>query len=249
MADIKERYGTEAEKSGDKQKIQSIWRFAPNAYDSEKIVVLPYCEYAPYAIASNTITSVQQWRLNSIFDPDYSGIGNQPLGRDTWSSIYNYYKVLETHIKYTVIETSNNPAQATPGVANSTAYPSLHGYLADISAAAPANSQLWLNASNADTNSKQQIFGPIVTYDINNGRGQQPLHFEYHWDASQFDTSIIDNSKNEWTAVGSDPSVVNYFSHVVWNPSGISRGMVIKYEIRYLVAFKQINRSLLMTVN
>ena len=244
-ANIQERYGTEAEERNDKNKIQTIWKFAPKVFDNEKIVMLPYCEYAPYTQAAATIGALQQFKINSIWDPDLTGLGGQPLGRDTYAGIYNYYKVLETHIKYTVIEVTNN-ATGTTGAAG---YPSLHGWMCDLTANPPSSSQIWLNAANASLQNETQKFSPILTYDVQSGRGQRPLHFEYHWDASQFDTSIIDNTKNEWTPVGSDPSNINYFSICTFNPSGVSRTTVVKYEIQFLVAFKQINRTLMNTVN
>lgn len=33
------------------------------------------------------------FRGNSIFDPDLTGVGTQPLGRDEWSNFYTYYRV------------------------------------------------------------------------------------------------------------------------------------------------------------
>lgn len=244
-ASIQDRYGTESEENSDKKVVNTLWKYSPSAFQNEFVVMLPYCEYAPYSQAAATIGALQQFKINSIYDPDLTGIGGQPLGRDTWSGIYNYYKVLETHIKYTVIEVTNNAT----GTTGSAGYPSLHGWMCDLTANPPSSSQIWLNATNAASANKQQKFGPVLTYDVQSGRGQQPLHFEYHWDASQFDTSIIDNTKNEWTAVGSDPANLNYFSIMTFNPSGIARTTVVKYEIQFLVAFKQINRTLMNTVN
>lgn len=39
------------------------------------------------------------FRLNSLFDPDYSGAGAQPLGFDQWSAFYQRYKVLSAKCK------------------------------------------------------------------------------------------------------------------------------------------------------
>ena len=41
----------------------------------------------------------QIFRLNSLFDPDYSGAGAQPLGFDQWAAFYQRYKVLCAHVK------------------------------------------------------------------------------------------------------------------------------------------------------
>jgi hypothetical protein len=39
----------------------------------------------------------QQFRLNSIFDPDYTGVGHQPLAHDQWALFYNHYVVTGCH--------------------------------------------------------------------------------------------------------------------------------------------------------
>lgn len=41
------------------------------------------------------------FNLNSIFDPDQTGTGHQPLGRDQWSNFYGRYRVDATkvHVK------------------------------------------------------------------------------------------------------------------------------------------------------
>jgi len=49
----------------------------------------------PYA-QSGLITAVSgirqdlQFRLNSIFDPNYTGVGHQPLAHDQWALFYNH---------------------------------------------------------------------------------------------------------------------------------------------------------------
>lgn len=41
------------------------------------------------------------FRLNSLFDPDYTGIGHQPNGFDQWSTFYNHYTVVSAQVKAT----------------------------------------------------------------------------------------------------------------------------------------------------
>lgn len=246
MAQIQERYGTETEEFGDKKKIQSIWNRAPSAYEGEKIIVLPYAQSISPTCAVG-VTAPQQFKINSIFDPDLTGAGNQPLGRDTWASIYNFYKVLETYVKISVTEIVDD----STGAQTNDQLPSLVGWMMDLTANPPSNLNTWLMTSMASSTNQQQVFSEIRVSDIINGRGSKTNVFKYKWDASQMDTSIIDNSKDEWTPVGNDPEVQNYFSLLYNNPNALSAGRVIYIhtEIQYLVAFKQINRSLLNTVN
>lgn len=41
------------------------------------------------------------FRCNSIFDPDYTSVGHQPYGHDTYESIYNHYRVRKATITMT----------------------------------------------------------------------------------------------------------------------------------------------------
>lgn len=42
-----------------------------------------------------------QFRANSMFDPDYSGVGHQPMFRDEMAAQYQYYTVVSSYIKVT----------------------------------------------------------------------------------------------------------------------------------------------------
>ncbi len=41
------------------------------------------------------------FRANSLFDPDFSGVGSQPLGFDQWAAFYGRYRVLRMRYKCT----------------------------------------------------------------------------------------------------------------------------------------------------
>lgn len=65
-----------------------------------KVVKLPYASMKFSLESSNTgIPDSRVFNLNSLFDPDVTGTGHQPMGFDQWKTFYNYYKVLGTRIR------------------------------------------------------------------------------------------------------------------------------------------------------
>lgn len=50
------------------------------------------------------------YRLNSIFDPDFTGTGTQPYGHDTYAQLYNRYRVFAASYRVTFNTTSVNAA-------------------------------------------------------------------------------------------------------------------------------------------
>lgn len=44
---------------------------------------------------------VNTFRANSLFDPDFTGVGAQPLGFDQWSALYSTYRVISCHYDIT----------------------------------------------------------------------------------------------------------------------------------------------------
>ncbi len=68
---------------------------------------------------TNTTGALAEYdfRANSIYDPDYSGVGHQPLGRDQFANIYNYYVVLRSRCKFTyTIDSSVNDTVMAVGI-------------------------------------------------------------------------------------------------------------------------------------
>jgi len=45
--------------------------------------------------------ALYQFRANSMYDPDYTGSGHQPMFRDEMAAQYNYYTVISSYIKVT----------------------------------------------------------------------------------------------------------------------------------------------------
>lgn len=64
-----------------------------------------YCETVEVALSSQTIGQYN-FNLNSTFDPNRSGIGHQPYGRDTYALLYNRYRVLGVKWNASVINSN-----------------------------------------------------------------------------------------------------------------------------------------------
>ncbi len=61
-----------------------------------------------YSAVYNATTGTafdQLYRLNSLFDPDESGVGGQPTGFDQLAALYNRYRVWNTRWKFRILST------------------------------------------------------------------------------------------------------------------------------------------------
>lgn len=60
-----------------------------------------YCQQI--AISSGVTCGVHSFRLNSMFDPDFTGTGHQPLFRDVFSDLYARYRVNSVKYRITIL--------------------------------------------------------------------------------------------------------------------------------------------------
>ena len=78
-------------------------------------VDLPYAIFFHYRVQkSATGNTVRQFSLNGIADPDLlSGSSKQPMGRDTWAQVYQYYRVLGSTCSVKIVNHGTLPAPET----------------------------------------------------------------------------------------------------------------------------------------
>lgn len=67
---------------------------------------LRYCQQISINPASGT-AGYYTFRANSLYDPDYTGTGHQPLYFDQLMSIYNHYQVFGAKITFKVFNSTN----------------------------------------------------------------------------------------------------------------------------------------------
>jgi hypothetical protein len=88
--------------------------FAPGYAPDELFVTLEYTDFIAASAAANTYA--YQWRINSLFDPNYTATGSQPVGYDELAAIYNKYLVYRAEIETTLscADTAAVACVATP---------------------------------------------------------------------------------------------------------------------------------------
>ena len=84
-----------------------------NLTATKKIVKMPYCTSLGLNPGPGGVIS-HVFRANSIYDPDYTGVGHQPLTHDQYELFYEEYRVVRAELKVTPIAV--NGTTQTPGV-------------------------------------------------------------------------------------------------------------------------------------
>jgi hypothetical protein len=78
-------------------------------FPAQKQVSMSYVSRHRLTTSTGSV-SVQQFRLNSLYDPDFTGAGHQPMGFDQWAAFYNHYVVLKCHYEVEFVDVSNSVA-------------------------------------------------------------------------------------------------------------------------------------------
>lgn len=74
------------------------------------VTKLRYADFFTLTAASGVVSS-QIFRANSVFDPDFTGTGHQPMYFDQWAAIYDQYVVLGAKITAEFTSTSSTLSQ------------------------------------------------------------------------------------------------------------------------------------------
>lgn len=101
------------------------------------------------------------WRINSMYDPDYTNSGKnlQPYGRDRYAGMYSYYQVKAFRIEGTIMVQSNY-AGAPPGNTTNNGSYVLGTYPTEGGAVAP-NTPIYLGEINGSKTGQFQEGRPV----------------------------------------------------------------------------------------
>lgn len=68
--------------------------------------------------------------LNSLYDPNVTGVGTQPVTYDQWSAMYNRFRVVKVDVKACMVNASVNALCSV-------------GYICNVATVLPANAMAW----------------------------------------------------------------------------------------------------------
>jgi len=85
-----------------------------NGFPSVMRTSLRYCDNFSLSSASGGVGS-NIFRMNSLFDPDYTRTGHQPLYYDQFTPVYGRYRVLYSKLNVSFVPLSDDSDAATSG--------------------------------------------------------------------------------------------------------------------------------------
>lgn len=220
----------------------------PHAYNNNYTVRLTYADNFLHNVAYN-VGSHQTFRTNSIYDPDFTGVGHQPLFRDMWASMYDYYTVLSCEYTIRMYNACAEPITYTE---------------------VGTNAQLIgaVNVCLLPTTNANDIPGIYNGTDISPGAEMKNVQTYFLPPDKSLEIKgtltpgdfIVDakdaDADTAWTAVGSNPAVPRFLAYGItqaaWTlPAGASETIYSAIQtqviLQFTVQFTQVNQTLRIT--
>lgn len=197
------------------------------AFPSNRVVRMRYVDSLSHTVA-NIPGSNQRYifRANSIFDPDYTGTGHQPMGHDQWNQFYDDYIVIGAKMKVTIIPyeaatTDLAAMSATLALREDTTFSSL-------------------------TCAEVEERGGTAFRRFQSTANQKPIVMYCHFSPRKFFgiKDISDNASNLGAGFGNNPNVGAYFQFQMVNETGSTNSLQFQvvYRIDYIVKLLQPNK-------
>lgn len=223
----------------------TVPRNIPHLYNNNYTVRLTYADSFNRLVSNAGGGDNYAFRTNSIYDPDYTGGGHQPLMRDLWASQYDYYTVLACHYHIelyncavdTITYTAAGTFAQRVGAVTANIIPTTN--VTDISNAGGGYPYPSAEMKNVQT----KVIWPEnwVTFEGTLTPG------DFIVDAKDADTDTT------WTAVGANPAVPRYlgFGLNAFNATSFTGQNKAVYsnihvfvKLHYDVQFTQLNQTL-----
>lgn len=192
------------------------------------IVKLPYSTLVTFGDALGVQDYV--FNLNSIYDPDRTGVGHQPLGYDQWSAFYNRYRVIGAKV---VVQAHN---QATCGTT--------------VSIIGNNNAALILGS---DATQEQQHMKRMVLSAVSGGKSAGTMVKYFSNSRITGVSDMTYRSSDQYQATfGNNPTEIivgHIYQENLLVPGGQASGMVARINITYYVELFDRNTLALSNTN
>ncbi len=83
----------------------------PSLFPAMRVGTLTYDSIVAFTPAASAL-SYNSYRANSVYDPDFTGVGTTAVGYTAMSSVYNRYRVLSVSVHATFTNTTATPCTA-----------------------------------------------------------------------------------------------------------------------------------------
>lgn len=182
-------------------------------------VKLPYVGI--FSLAAGVAYADHTFNLTSIFDPDVTGGGHQPRGRDQWALLYDYYRVRNAYVRVEGCNLAQDQTSSAVQVVGSCISDTSTGAtgLEDILESPYANGFL--------ANHWKSIQRGGVSVDGNKYRRGRNFNID-KWRSVIYSSGANPDYDDLYTATTASPSLYNVYFSVY---SGATTGIeVVEYE-------------------
>lgn len=158
----------------------------------------------------------QIFRLNSTFDPDQTGVGHQPLYRDTYASLYDHYAVVETRVHIKVVNNGDIPINC--------------GFLIDDDTTTSTTATVLMEQNNGQSRVVPAKTGALST-----------AEFRYNWSCQKILGIDPFASETYKTAIGSNPTEESNL--LVWHQAcdaATTSGAYVHVQLEMLVLWTEL---------
>lgn len=220
---------------------------------------LPYTQSLAltFNAAFETPATSEVFRLNSIYDPYQTGAGHQPMGRDNWAALFQYWRVLKSEWKITFLNSSFNRSSATTVNTNA---PTVGDYKTQAQQFQWGGFQLLEDTGNSITDTTVWFEGKQTAKCLlppqPHPMSVNTLHFTYTPESWDYHVNQGD-AEERWTPVTSDPAVIKYIAITSGMVKAVTAGENVAtsaqtrvlVEVMYTVQFREAVTNVIQAQN
>ncbi len=151
------------------------------------------------------------WNLNSLYDPDQTGTGHQPMGFDSWATLYSRYMVESADV---TVKLHSSAGSTTPVICGICPYTGSTPY------------------SSSTITMGEQAAQKIIVTGTRLNNGSDPNTLTYHFDASKFfGIPRIDDDQSELGALTNASPTRRAYLQLFLGPADESTDLAVWYAV------------------